>query len=1170
MRLKKIKLTGFKSFVDPTTIQIPSNLVGVVGPNGCGKSNIIDAVRWVMGESSAKHLRGESMADVIFDGSTSRKPVGVAAIELTFDNNDGSLGGQYAQYAEIGIKRQVSRDGVSTYSLNGARCRRRDITDVFLGTGLGPRSYSIIEQGMISRLIEAKPEELRVYLEEAAGISKYKERRRETENRIRHTEENMDRLRDLREEVERQLQHAKRQARTAERYQEHKQEERKVHAELLALNARSLTRQLHKLEQKAGTETNALEQTISEVRRIEADLEQQRTAHVHAGDQLNEIQGRFYAVGAEVSKVEQAIQHARELERRQAREAEEVASSRSELQRHHDNDRKRVVELEQTLAETEPELVTVRGREQETRETRSAAEQAMQAWQSDWEAFNVAAAEPAQQAQVERTRTDQLEERRLRLRQRRERLDEELARIDPQPLAAEIATLGEQRSARQGELEQREADHTVLRGRIETLRGDSQAVRNELDQLRDELQRARGRQASLEALQQAALGKTDSGAVDWLEHAGLAEAPRLAQHLRPEAGWEHALETVLGPSLEAVCVDDLTAHAGRAAGLETGHLFLVDATATATATASTPAGVPLSAKLADGHGATTLLAGIYAADDLDHALRLRGSLAAHESVVTRDGLWLGPNWLRVAREGEEHAGVLAREQELRELEARIIDLGDRLGSAESRDGSLKVALREEEEQREQLQQALQEAHRALSGINARLGDRQARHEQLQARAEAIRGERSELEGEDRQCAETLESSRGNLHRALEAMEGLVGRREALEGQRDQHRAALEEARRVAQADRDAAHALALRVESLRTEHQGTIQGLQRIEEQLTRLGSRHSELEDARVATTAPQNERQQELERLLAQRVEVESRLATVRRELEGIENVIRQAEEGRLRAEQTVDTRREILEATRLRCNELRVRGDTLQEQIVESGFEREVLLDGLPDEAEPAAWQERLDRLTASIQRLGAINLAAIDEFRELSERMHHLDSQFTDITDALATLQEAIRKIDRVTRQRFRDTFEKVNAQLGVLFPRLFGGGHAYLQLTGTDLLDTGVTVMARPPGKRNSTIHLLSGGEKALTAVAMVFSIFQLSPAPFCMLDEVDAPLDDANVGRFCEMVGEMSQKVQFVIITHNKVTMELVDQLLGVTMNEPGVSRLVSVDVGEAVRMAAG
>ena len=1168
MRLKKIKLTGFKSFVDPTTIHIPSNLVGVVGPNGCGKSNIIDAVRWVMGESSAKHLRGESMADVIFDGSTSRKPVGVASIELTFDNSDGSLGGQYAQYAEIAIKRQVSRDGVSTYSLNGARCRRRDITDVFLGTGLGPRSYSIIEQGMISRLIEAKPEELRVYLEEAAGISKYKERRRETENRIRHTEENLERLSDLREEVDRQLQHAKRQARTAERYQELKQQERKVHAELLALNSRALGEQLHKLEQKAGGETTALEQAIADVRRVEASLEQQRSAHVHASDQLNEIQGRFYAVGAEVSKVEQAIQHAREIEQRQAREAEELASSRSELQRHLDHDRARLTELERTLAESEPQLATAREREQATRAARAAAEETMQGWQAEWESFNTAATEPAQQAQVERTRTDQLEERRERLRQRRGRLDEELSRLDPEPLVAEVARLVSERDARQAEVEKREREHAELRERIETLRNDGQAVRQELDGLRDELQRARGRQASLEALQQAALGKTDSGSVAWLERAGLAAAPRLAEGLRPEPGWETALETVLGPSLEAVCVDDLAGHAAAAAGLESGHLYLVDPAPGM----SVPAGsaTPLASKLIDGPGVAALLAGIYVADDLDRALALRDGLAAHESVVTRDGVWLGPNWLRVAREAEAHGGVLAREQELRELDTRIVALGDRVGSTESRDATLRATLRDGEQQREELRQALQQAHRALSEANARLGERQARQEQLRAREAAIRAEQEELDGEDRQCAEALEVSRTSLHRALEAMEGLAERRERLEQQRDGYRTALDEARRTAQAERDAVHALALRIEAQRTERQATAQGLQRLEEQLARLGARHAELEQARTTGDAPQAQRAQELERLLAQRVEVEAQLGSVRRDLEAIEARIRQDEEQRLRAEQAVETHREKLEATRMRCNELRVRGETVNEEITKSGFVRETLLDDLPDDSTPDAWQQQLDRLTTSIQRLGAINLAAIDEHRELAERMHHLDSQNADITDALATLQEAIRKIDRETRQRFRDTFEKVNNQLGALFPRLFGGGHAYLQLTGNDLLDTGVTVMARPPGKRNSTIHLLSGGEKALTAVALVFSIFQLSPAPFCMLDEVDAPLDDANVGRFCEMVGEMAQKVQFVFITHNKVTMELADQLLGVTMNEPGVSRLVSVDVGEAVRMAAG
>jgi chromosome segregation protein len=656
--------------------------------------------------------------------------------------------------------------------------------------------------------------------------------------------------------------------------------------------------------------------------------------------------------------------------------------------------------------------------------------------------------------------------------------------------------------------------------------------------------------------------------VTWLEHAGLADAPRLAEGLRPEPGWENALETVLGPSLEAVCVTDLANHAAAAAGLEGGHLFLVDP-GVATAPLGGSAEL-LSSKLIDGPGVATLLAGIYAAEDLERALALRGGLAPHESVVTRDGLWLGPNWLRVARENDAHGGVLAREQELRELDARVVELGDRVGSTESRDATLRASLRDEEQQREELQQALQQAHRVLSETKARLGERQARQEQLRAREASIRAEREELESEDRQCAETLEGSRTSLHRALEAMEGLAERRERLEKQRDVHRAAFEEARRAAQSDRDAVHALALRIEAQRTERQATAQGLQRLEEQLARLGTRHAELEQARNASGAPQQERRQELERLLAQRLEVEAQLGSVRRELEGIEAGIRQAEEQRLHAEQAVDSRREKLEATRMRCNELRVRGETVGEEIAKSGFTRDALLDGLPEDATPEAWQQRLDRLTASIQRLGAINLAAIDEHRELAERMHHLDSQFTDITDALATLQEAIRKIDRETRQRFRDTFEKVNNQLGALFPRLFGGGHAYLQLTGNDLLDTGVTVMARPPGKRNSTIHLLSGGEKALTAVALVFSIFQLSPAPFCMLDEVDAPLDDANVGRFCEMVGEMAQKVQFVFITHNKLTMELADQLLGVTMNEPGVSRLVSVDVGEAVRMAAG
>ncbi|HEY5719005.1 MAG TPA: chromosome segregation protein SMC, partial [Gammaproteobacteria bacterium] len=711
-------------------------------------------------------------------------------------------------------------------------------------------------------------------------------------------------------------------------------------------------------------------------------------------------------------------------------------------------------------------------------------------------------------------------------------------------------------------------EHDALRERIEALRGEGTALRESLDQLRDRQQRGRGRQASLEALQQAALGKTDGAVGAWLERGGLADAPRLAERLQPLPGWETALETVLGPSLEAVIVDELDSHSARAAGLESGHLFLYAAGSQAGTLPAT--GEPLSRKLNGGDALGSLLAGVYAADDLDGALALRGRLAAHESVVTRDGLWFGPDWLRVARERDERTGVLARGQELRELEQSLATLESGIASAEARHAELRDAWREHEGQREALQRQLQQDHRALADLNSRSGDRRARLEQLRARLAGVRGELDELEVEDRHCAEALAESRSALHRALESMEQLAGQREAFDARRDALRGALEQARQAAQADRDQAHQLALRAESLRSSRQSTLQNLERMATQDERLGERLVELRASLEAGVAPQTARQQELERLLAQRLEVEAQLGSARRELESIEAGIRGAEQARQRAEQTVDQRRGLHEETRLRCGELRVRGDTLREQITESGFDRAELLEALPDEAAPAAWQERLDGLVASIQRLGAINLAAIDEYRELSERMQYLDSQNADITESLETLQEAIRKIDRETRNRFRETFEKVSSQLGVLFPRLFGGGHAYLQLTGADLLDTGVTVMARPPGKRNSTIHLLSGGEKALTAVALVFSIFQLNPAPFCMLDEVDAPLDEANVGRFCDMVGEMAEKVQFVFITHNKVTMELARQLLGVTMNEPGVSRLVSVDVGEAVKMAVG
>ncbi|HSP01118.1 MAG TPA: chromosome segregation protein SMC, partial [Thioalkalivibrio sp.] len=576
MRLSKIKLAGFKSFVDPTTIDLPSNLVGIVGPNGCGKSNTIDAVRWVMGESSAKHLRGDSMEDVIFNGSSSRKPVGQASIELVFDNSDGTLGGQYAEYSEISVKRQVSRDGQSNYYLNGSKCRRKDITDIFLGTGLGPRSYAIIEQGMISRLIEAKPEELRVYLEEAAGISKYKERRRETETRIRHTRENIDRLNDLREEIEKQINHLQRQANTAERYKTFKEEERRARAELLVLRLRDMDGDAGDREKGLREEETRLEGVVAELRHLESTLEKNRERHVEANESFNEVQGRFYGLGSEISRVEQSIQHARELRERQTRELQQTEGGLREAREHIELDQGRLRELDGELESLTPQhQAGVQAREQ-ANEALTGAEQARSEWQGRWEEFNPRTREPSQTAQVERTRMEHLERQIQHLQSRLERLQQERGQLSGDALRTEMEQLSGQAAEAQQAAEKLQASLTETLAEIQTSRQSSRERTGQLDELRRHIQTQAGRLSSLEALQQAALGKGEKSVVQWLEGQGLAEAPRLAEQLQVESGWERAVEAVLGQYLEAVCVDDLDGVAQVLDSLTHGDLLVLD------------------------------------------------------------------------------------------------------------------------------------------------------------------------------------------------------------------------------------------------------------------------------------------------------------------------------------------------------------------------------------------------------------------------------------------------------------------------------------------------------------------------------------------------------------------------------------------------------------------
>ncbi|HLT92420.1 MAG TPA: chromosome segregation protein SMC [Woeseiaceae bacterium] len=1166
MRLSKIKLAGFKSFVDPTVIQFPSNLVGVVGPNGCGKSNVIDAVRWVMGESSASRLRGDSLTDVIFNGSSSRKPVGTASVELLFDNSETTLEGQYAKYAEISIRREVSRDGTSNYYLNGTRCRRKDITGVFLGTGLGPRSYSIIEQGMISRLIEAKPEEMRMFLEEAAGISKYKERRRETENRIRHTRENLARLQDLLEEVEKQLKHLDRQAKTAERYSRLKAEERRTGAELLALRLKQLDERARKAQADVSERETALEAAVAAQRRIEADIEKARVAQSERSDEFNAVQARFYRAGSEISRLEQAIEHAEELRARQRKDLEQAIEGAREIAAHINKDRSEIEQLELSLNELAPGLERAREAERLSQASLERAEKALAEWQEQWDAWTLAHNDAQQVVSVEQTRAEQLESRLRSLAERRRKLDETAQATNPEELKAEFDRLAVQEYRKRQARDEFERALSDVSEQIRKLREQDQKLSKLVDERRAALQAVESKHASLEAVQKAALGQSDENVRRWLESGGLADRARVAQSLEVESGWARAVETVLGRYLQAVCVGDLEQAAAGVARLQSGDLTLL------ADEADDEGGAPgsLLSKVSRAPRAVAdMLRPVRTADTLEAALKLRGQLGAGESVITPDGIWLSRGWLRVAKDADPRAGILAREHEMRRLAGEIRELRARWESAKKLLEDGRARLTQLEEQRENLQKDASALLGEYSETKAELDAMRFRLDQANARRAAIAEETDTIEKERLAAEEQVRESRRLSAQATETLKELEVRRETLETQREELRAELKRVRLQAEQDRNTAHEIAIQFENRRSSKESAAQSLERMQSQLRHFGQREQEIRRQLEQGEAPLAANRARLEEQLALRVEVEAELKEARHRMEQVETELRELDQRRVEADRAAEEARGAVGEARMVLQEIRVRREGIAEQLAQTTFTLEELLKELEEGAEIAAWEEKLERLRTRIERLGPINLAAIDEFKEQSERKEYLDKQLGDLNEALATLEGAIRKIDRETRNRFRETFDKVDAGFKRLFPKLFGGGHAYLELTGDDLLAAGVTVMARPPGKRNSTIHLLSGGEKALTAVALVFSIFELNPAPFCMLDEVDAPLDDANVGRFCDIVREMSDKVQFVFITHNKVTMELARQLTGVTMQEPGVSRLVSVDLDEAVRMAA-
>ncbi|MCE9664235.1 chromosome segregation protein SMC [Halomonas sp. M5N1S17] len=1162
MRLTSIRLSGFKSFVDPVTVPFDGNMTAIVGPNGCGKSNIIDAVRWVMGESSAKTLRGESMTDVIFNGSTGRKPVGQAAIELLFDNRDGTMGGIYAQYAEIAVKRLVSRDGQSAYFFNGQKCRRRDIADLFLGTGLGPRSYAIIGQGMISRLIEARPEELRATLEEAAGISKYKERRRETENRMRRTRENLERLDDIREELDKQLERLRRQAEAARRYQTLKEQEHRLKGELALLRGRALRARQGEEESRVRELETAVEREILGMRQCETRLEEARAGHDRLAEELEASQARFFETTGAIARLEQNLEHARSREAQLGRDLESAHRELAELDRLGEDDQARLAGLDERLERLGPEQEEVAEQLAELEAMLEEAEPGAEEAELAYEAFSEGWREASREAERAQDRLRELEERLARLdadEQRRRQQQQEL------PDLSEL-------QARRGELQERLAEFRLeqesaeaRREQLQEQRDTARAAAAELEQRREE-QRARrsalqGELASLEALIQAALTDPDEALASHLADHGLGDAPRLGESLEVDHGWEASVSWVLAPWLKArLATPGSFQAASDAPPAELGAL--------SPDTAGEPPSHSLAARVRGAGAASAWLGAIRCVESDAQAWEEREGLAAGESLITPQGLWLGSDWIRHRGQGAGPDALLVSRRRRDEVAAELDGVETRLVA---QDAELAVE-RERAEQAEGALEGVRHDERRLAAEHQQLA---VQDSGLASRLEHLQGRAAELVEEVERLRETgeetrlaIEEAREQWQQAMARLEEGAEQRERLERERSQSRERLASLRARQRPLNERAQQLALEYQRLSTERAGLAEQQGRAGDARQRLATRCGELSEALEQLREPDEEQRERLDDLLHRREGDERALNEVRGRAAELAERLREDEQARQGHERSLEGIRERLQESRMQVQALALKAETQDEQLAELGHDTAVLLESLDPEATESAWQTRLEEVAERVRRLGAINLAAIEEYDQQAERRDYLEAQQAELNEALETLEKAIRRIDQETRTRFRDTFERVNQGLQTLFPRVFGGGTAWLTLTGDDLLDTGVAIMARPPGKKNSTIHLLSGGEKALTALSLVFAIFQLNPAPFCMLDEVDAPLDDANVGRYAKLVKDMSDSVQFIYITHNKIAMEAAERLMGVTMQEPGVSRLVAVGVEEAAALA--
>ena len=1170
VRLRQIKLAGFKSFIDPTPIEVPGSLVGVVGPNGCGKSNVIDAVRWVLGESKAAELRGESMQDVIFNGSVNRKPAGRASVELVFDNADGRIGGAWGQYAEISVKRVLTRDGTSSYMINNQNVRRRDVHDMFLGTGLGPRAYAIIGQGMISRIVEARPEELRIFLEEAAGISKYKERRRETENRLADTRDNLTRVEDILRELDSQIGRLEQQAEVATRYRELQVAHDEQQQLLWLSRRREAEAERDKVSRDIEARTTALESHVAELRAAERELEEVRASHYGASDAVHEAQGGLLQVNAEVARLESEIRMIVEGRNRLAAQVETLKANRGRRLEERTDLLARAASLLESIEDATVQLAQAQARCAEHEGGLPGLEDA---YRLAREAMTAARADAALSEQaIEAAAGDQrnVDRQLAQLLQRRERLDEERASIGS-PDEARLASLREQVSNLEAELARHSAALTASEERVGTVTRERQEHADARQREQEGLTRI---EAHLAALRQVQASVEANTRLDpWLAAQGLDGLPRLFRKLSVERGWETAFEAVLRERVEGVEVGRLDTVGGLAAIPPPARVAFYSTTG---AVAREGGHMPGFTRLSDrvrGHDAaltavlTDWLANVFVAPDLAAAMAGRDQLPVGGQFVVAEGHLVSRYGVRFFAADDEKAGLLARRLEIenldREIRAQRLIVEERTASLARSEG----ALREAQEQLAGSRREVERVRGALHGVQieaVRLGEL---IERVRHRSGQIEGELAEIEAHEQE----LRSARNDADGRFQQLDGeLAARQEAVETARLSYEQA-DQSLRAARDEQRALEAAWKQIEFVlasNRERQGDVAhaaevaaaDAARLEADIASASEELTRLDDGAVRAG---------LDGWLGKRAAAEEELRQARSRLDELGQQLRATDERRLTLERDLEPRRQKLTELQLKEQAARLAAEQFASQLAEVGADEAALVQKLTPQLKAATLQTEITRLAQEIAALGAVNMAALEELTTSRERKTFLDAQSTDLRSAINTLEDAIRKIDRETRDLLQQTFDLVNTHFGQLFPKLFGGGEARLLMTGEEILDAGVQVMAQPPGKRNSTIHLLSGGEKALTATALVFALFKLNPAPFCLLDEVDAPLDDANTERFCRLVESMTENTQFLFITHNKIAMEMAQQLIGVTMQEQGVSRIVAVDIEGAVRLTA-